>query len=113
MISSENAVLFSYALWLVGRIDFGLDLPTLRTAIARWFFMAHTTGATPRPRRAPSSSTLAASPICPQVTAARSWPNWTDSSLRTSLKTIGTFLSQTVSTPPLHVRLCCSRTLPR
>lgn len=44
MISSENAVLFSYALWLVGRIDFGIDLPTLRTVIARWFFMAHTTG---------------------------------------------------------------------
>lgn len=44
MISSESAALFSYALWLVGRIDFGMDLPTLRTVIARWFFMAHTTG---------------------------------------------------------------------
>ncbi len=44
MISSDNALLFSYALWLVGRIDFGIDLPTLRTTIARWFFMAHTTG---------------------------------------------------------------------
>lgn len=43
-ISSDNALLFSYALWLVGRIDFGIDLPTLRTVIARWFFMAHTTG---------------------------------------------------------------------
>ncbi len=43
-ISSDNALLFSYALWLVGRIDFGLDLPTLRAVIARWFFMAHTTG---------------------------------------------------------------------
>jgi hypothetical protein len=43
-ISSDNALLFSYALWLVGRIDFGLDLPSLRTVIARWFFMAHTTG---------------------------------------------------------------------
>jgi hypothetical protein len=44
MISSENAVLFSYALWLIGRMDFGIDLSTLRTVIARWFFMAHTTG---------------------------------------------------------------------
>ncbi len=43
-ISSDNALLFSYALWLVGRIDFGINLPALRTAIARWFFMAHTTG---------------------------------------------------------------------
>ncbi len=43
-ISSENALLFSYALWLIGRIDFGIDLATLRPVIARWFFMAHTTG---------------------------------------------------------------------
>jgi hypothetical protein len=44
MITSENAVLFSYALWLIGRIDFGLDLNSLRAVIGRWFFMAHTTG---------------------------------------------------------------------
>jgi hypothetical protein len=44
MITSENAVLFSYALWLIGRIDFGLDLNSLRAVISRWFFMAHTTG---------------------------------------------------------------------
>jgi hypothetical protein len=43
-ITSENAVLFSYALWLIGRHDFGLDRPPLRAAIGRWFFMAHTTG---------------------------------------------------------------------
>jgi hypothetical protein len=44
MITSDNALLFSYALWLIGRHDFHLEPPTLRTAIARWFFMAHTTG---------------------------------------------------------------------
>ena len=44
MITSDNALLFSYALWLIGRFDFGLDLRTLRPVIARWFFMAHTTG---------------------------------------------------------------------
>ncbi|GAA3571402.1 DUF262 domain-containing protein [Microlunatus spumicola] len=44
MITSENAVIFSYALWLIGRLDFGLDLRSLRSVIARWFFMAHTTG---------------------------------------------------------------------
>lgn len=43
-ISSESAVLFSYALWLIGRRDFGLDFQSLRPVIARWFFMAHTTG---------------------------------------------------------------------
>jgi hypothetical protein len=44
MITSDNALLFSYALWLIGRFDFGLDRQSLRPVIARWFFMAHTTG---------------------------------------------------------------------
>lgn len=44
MISSENAVLYAYVLWLVGRRDFAVDLRGLREVIARWFFMAHTTG---------------------------------------------------------------------
>jgi hypothetical protein len=44
MITSESTVLFSYALWLIGRRDFGLDFKSLRPVIARWFFMAQTTG---------------------------------------------------------------------
>lgn len=44
MISSDNALLFSYALWLIGRVDHGVPLDRLREVIARWFFMAHTTG---------------------------------------------------------------------
>lgn len=44
MITSENAVVFTYTLWLIGRCDFKLDLRTLRAVISRWFFMAHTTG---------------------------------------------------------------------
>ncbi|MGB3356832.1 MAG: DUF262 domain-containing protein [Mycobacterium sp.] len=44
MITSQNTILFAYALWLIGRVDFGLDLNTLRPVISRWFFMAHTTG---------------------------------------------------------------------
>lgn len=43
MISSDNAVLFSYALWLIGRVEYGVPLDRLREVIARWFFMAHTT----------------------------------------------------------------------
>ena len=43
MISSENAIIFSYALWLIGRVDYGVPLGRLREVIARWFFMAHTT----------------------------------------------------------------------
>ena len=44
MIASESAVIYTYVLWLIGKCDFSLDLGTLRSVIARWFFMAHTTG---------------------------------------------------------------------
>ena len=44
MLASENAVLFTYILWLIGRHDFQLEFRELRSVIARWFFMAHTTG---------------------------------------------------------------------
>lgn len=44
MISSENAIIFSYAMWLLGRVDHGVPLHKLREVIACWFFMAHTTG---------------------------------------------------------------------
>ena len=44
MIASESAVIYTYILWLIGKCDFGLDYKTLRRMIARWFFMAHTTG---------------------------------------------------------------------
>ncbi|WP_316529465.1 GmrSD restriction endonuclease domain-containing protein [Kitasatospora brasiliensis] len=44
MISSDNAILYSYAMWLIGRIDYKVPLDRLREAIARWFFMAHATG---------------------------------------------------------------------
>lgn len=44
MITSENTVIFSYALWLMGRADHGVPLDQLREVIARWFFMAQTTG---------------------------------------------------------------------
>lgn len=43
MITSDNAVIFTYVLWLVGKHDFGLDIKTLRSVIGRWFFMAQTT----------------------------------------------------------------------
>ncbi|MFW6723041.1 GmrSD restriction endonuclease domain-containing protein [Streptomyces sp. MAR4 CNY-716] len=44
MITSENAIVFTYILWLIGRSRFGLDFARLRGVISRWFFMAHTTG---------------------------------------------------------------------
>jgi len=43
MISSGNAILFSYAIWLFGRTRYGVPLDRLRELMARWFFMAHLT----------------------------------------------------------------------
>ena len=44
MITSGNAVIYTYILWLIGKRDFRVDRLVLRATIARWFFMAHTTG---------------------------------------------------------------------
>ena len=44
MIASENAVIYTYVIWLIGRRDFSLKAGPLRELISRWFFMAHTTG---------------------------------------------------------------------
>jgi hypothetical protein len=44
MITSKNTVLYSYALWLIGRIDYGVPLDELREVMARWFFMSQMTG---------------------------------------------------------------------
>ena len=39
MISSDNNLLLSYLIYLVGRRDFGIERRTLREVIAQWFFM--------------------------------------------------------------------------
>ena len=44
MITSETTVLYTYALWLLGRTEYNVDFATLRDLMARWFFMAQTTG---------------------------------------------------------------------
>lgn len=43
MVASKNNLMYSYAMWLIGRIDFGVDLATLRQVIARWFYMTSVT----------------------------------------------------------------------
>jgi hypothetical protein len=43
MISGQNTILYSYALWLIGRVDYRVPLDRLQEVIARWFFVAHTT----------------------------------------------------------------------
>lgn len=44
MISSENNLMFSYLMYLIGRRDYALDRKTLREVIAQWFFMTSLTG---------------------------------------------------------------------
>ncbi len=44
MISSENNLMFSYLIYLIGHRDFDLDRKTLRETIAQWFFMTSLTG---------------------------------------------------------------------
>jgi len=44
MISSQNNLLFSYILYLIGRTEIGVDEFTLRKTIAQWFFMSAVTG---------------------------------------------------------------------
>lgn len=44
LISSANNLMYSYALYLLGRTEYGVDEAALRKAVARWFFMANLTG---------------------------------------------------------------------
>ncbi len=44
MITAENAVLYAYVLYLVGKRDFKVPIESLREVTARWFFMAALTG---------------------------------------------------------------------
>jgi len=44
MISSQNNMLFSYILYLIGRTEYKVSEFNLRRVIARWFFMSAVTG---------------------------------------------------------------------
>lgn len=44
MISSQNNLLFTYMLYLIGRTEIGVEEFTLQKTIAQWFFMAAVTG---------------------------------------------------------------------
>lgn len=44
MITSQNTVLYTYTLWLLGRVDFDVPVDKLREVMARWFFMSQITG---------------------------------------------------------------------
>jgi uncharacterized protein with ParB-like and HNH nuclease domain len=47
MISSDNNLIFSYILYLIGRTEIGVEEHRLRQIIARWFFMSALTAGSP------------------------------------------------------------------
>ena len=44
MVSSQTGLLYSYGLYLLGKLQFGVDPYELRNALARWHFMVAMTG---------------------------------------------------------------------
>lgn len=44
MVTAKNAVIYGYALWLIGRTEFDVPVDDLREVMARWYFMAQITG---------------------------------------------------------------------
>lgn len=44
MVTAKNAVIYGYALWLIGRTEFGVPVDDLREVMARWYFMAQING---------------------------------------------------------------------
>lgn len=44
MVSSQTGLLYSYGLYLLGRLQYGVDQFELRNALARWHFMVAMTG---------------------------------------------------------------------
>lgn len=44
MVTSKNAILYTYAMWLIGRTEFNVPIDELRELMARWYFMAQITG---------------------------------------------------------------------
>lgn len=44
MVTSINLMLYTYAIWLMGRVRFGVSIDPLREVMARWLFMSLLTG---------------------------------------------------------------------
>ena len=44
MISSDKAIMVTYLMWLIGKLDFHVPIQRLRKLMSRWWFMVHATG---------------------------------------------------------------------
>jgi hypothetical protein len=61
-------VLYSYAIWLIGRVEFDVPVDALREVMARWFFMSQITGRYTTAQKPGSRRTFPASPGSPRPT---------------------------------------------
>lgn len=43
MVTSKTAIVYGYLVFLIGRVDYGIEFKALRSAIARWFYMLNLT----------------------------------------------------------------------
>jgi len=44
MVTSKTTILYTYVIWLLGRERYGVGITVLRDLMAKWFFVAQTTG---------------------------------------------------------------------
>lgn len=82
MITSRVGLLYTYALFLIGNRDFGVDSHALRSVIARWFFMTALTG---RYTGSPETTMEADLARLRDLTGADSFPALLDSIIRDTL----------------------------
>lgn len=84
MISSRNAILYSYVMWLIGKTEFGISKLELRNLIAKWFFMAQLTS-----RYAGSFETLVDQDLATLAALPKNEPNgfrnFIDHAIKTTL----------------------------
>lgn len=81
MIASENAIIYTYVIWLIGKRDFDIDVRSLREIIARWFFMAHSTG---RYTTSPESQLEADLRVVAQADSAKEFQETLDRIIRSN-----------------------------
>jgi hypothetical protein len=74
-VSSNLAVVYSYALYLIGKYDYGVPPKQLRDAVARWFFMTSLTG---RYSASPETQVAADLASLPTDLTAESFVSWVD-----------------------------------
>ena len=77
LISSENALVYSYAMYLIGKFDYNMGESELRKLIAKWFFMTAVAGYYTRSPETDMESDLADKQIASGDAIAREYISFT------------------------------------